>query len=319
MERNYKWLVLILIVAISSAGIWYYLSQENKSDSFVEASLYALLLFIMGIFINYMSNKVDDKLQERIDIYLNLQRINAFFKANMKKNPLDYETTRFLITSFRIFTGRTKDFEEQKVLPYIKERGFKFDAKELQIESDFEEHYSILFDLITNTVKKYIETNKTPLSCNNVVIHGIYDFNPKKWCERNLSDFEQDGEKMVSAISSALNSFKEEHIKIKALNRKVIKIYSNYFARTKRNIKHIERLYGRKLQYEISHQSEIRDNFEYLFKRLDEINDSFEGQIIEHDAKIENYLEQLENVNESLTDLSYKADEIKDAIWDLKD
>lgn len=57
LERNYKWIVAIIIIVISLSGLIYYFSLKDKSDTFIAASLYALFLFAAGVYMNYMTNK----------------------------------------------------------------------------------------------------------------------------------------------------------------------------------------------------------------------------------------------------------------------
>ena len=134
LERNYKWLVTVIVIVISIGGVFCYFSLKDKSDTFVAASMYALFLFAAGIYTNYMSNKIDDKLQDRIEIYLNLQRVYSFFEANIEKD-LNYEATKRAIISFQVFTSRTENMKKEEIAPYIKQHGIKFDAKELEIEN----------------------------------------------------------------------------------------------------------------------------------------------------------------------------------------
>jgi uncharacterized protein (UPF0333 family) len=52
VERNYKLLVAIIVIAISIGGLFYYFSLTVKSDTFIAATLYALSLFAAGICMN---------------------------------------------------------------------------------------------------------------------------------------------------------------------------------------------------------------------------------------------------------------------------
>ena len=116
LERNYKWLVTVVVISISISGVFYYFSLEDKSDTFIAASMYALFLFVAGGYTNYMSNKIDDKLQDLIEIYLNLQRVDSFFKAIFKENIVDYKATKSDIISFKLFTGRNESIKNKGML-----------------------------------------------------------------------------------------------------------------------------------------------------------------------------------------------------------
>lgn len=319
LERNYKWLVATIIMFISVSGLFYYLSLKDKSDTFIAASLYALCLFAAGIYMNYMSNTIADKLQDRIEIYLNLQRVCGSFKAFIDEKYSDYEATRLKIISFQVFTSRAESMKEEEIVPYIRQRGIKFNAKELEIENVFLELYSTLSKSITDTIVDYIKINNISISCRNVIIRDIFSFEPELWCKEHLSDYENDGRKMVNHIYAKLNDLKDEYSKLELLNKKVSKLYSNYLFRAKLNIRQIEKMYGRKLQFIISHQHEIQENFDSLFQLLKEMEDRIEIQISKHDAKIESYVECLEQISTSIYSLCSDADEIKDIVLGLND
>lgn len=68
-ERNYKWISAVIVISIGA--VFYYFSLKDKSDTFIAASIYALFLFVVGICINYMSNKIADKLQDSSKKYSN--------------------------------------------------------------------------------------------------------------------------------------------------------------------------------------------------------------------------------------------------------
>ncbi len=318
-ERNYKRILAIVVISVSIGAVFYYFSLQDKSDTFIAASVYALFLFFAGIYMNYMSNKIEDKLQDRIEIYLNLQRVHGFFKATLKEKTLDYDATERAIISFQVFTSRTENMEKEEIAPYIKQRGIKFDAKELEIENIFLELYSKLSKSITEIIESYIRDNSIPINCRYVNVHDIFNFNPDLWCKEYLSNYETDGKNMANYIYDKINGLNDEYSKLEMLSIKVSKLYFGYFHRAKQNIKQIEKMYGRKLQYIISQQREIQGNFDYLYQLLKEMENRMELQIDEHDSKIENYVECLERISESIDSLCSGVDEIKDIVLGLED
>ena len=316
-ERNYKYILTVIVIFVSIGAVFYYFSLQDKSDTFIAASVYALFLFAAGVYMSYMSNEIADKLQDRIEIYLNLQRVYSFFKVNLEKNALDYEATKRAIISFQIFTSRAENMKEEEIVPYIKQRGIKFDAKELEIENAFLELYSSLSKALSDIIENYIKDNNIEITCRYVTIYDIFNFNPDSWCREHLSKYEADGQQMVNYIYERINDLKDEYLRLEMLNIKVYKLYSRYFNRAKQNIKQIEKMYGRKLQYEISQQREIQGNFDYLFQLLKKMENSIALQINEHDEKNENYVECLEKISESIDSLYSSVDDIKDIVLKL--
>lgn len=319
IERNYKWLLIIIVFSVSIGAVFYYFSLEDKSDTFIAASVYALFLFAAGIYMNYMSNEIADKLQDRIEIYLNLQNVYSFFKAYLEEEVLDYQATKRAIISFQVFTSRNENMEEEEIDSYIKQRGIKFDAKELEIENIFLELYLKISKSITFIIEEYIRDNDIRITCNYVNIHDIFHFNPDLWCKEYLSNYETDGRKMVSHIYDKINDLNDEYSRLEMLNIEVSKLYSSYFSRAKQNIKQIEKMYGRKLQYIISQQREIQGNFNYLFQLLKKMEDRIALQIDEHEENVENYVECLEEIRRLINSLHSDVNEIKDINLGLND
>lgn len=122
---------------------------------------------------------------------------------------------------------------------------------------------------------------------------------------------------MVNHVYDKLNDLNDEYSRLELLGMRVSKLYFSYFYRAKLNIQQIEKMYGRKLQYIIFQQRELEDNFDYLFKLLNEIEDRIALQIKEHDDKIENYIECLETINTLIDSLCSDVDEIKDIVLGL--
>lgn len=318
-ERNYKRLLTVIVISVSIGAVYYYLSLEDKSDTFIAASIYALFLFAAGIYMNYMNTKIADRLNDRIEIYLNLQRVNSFFQSILKEKTLDYEATKRAIISFQVFTSRAEDMKEEEIAPYIKQRGIKFDAKELEIENIFLELYSTLSKSITDIITDYIRDNNIQITCRYVNIGDIFDFNPDLWCKEYLSNYETDGSKMAGYLYDNISDLNDQYSKLEMLGIKIFKIYSNYFNKAEMNMKQIEKMYGRQLQYIIHQQREIQNNFDYLYRLLEEMENRISLQIDEHDAKIENYVECLEKINESTYSLCSGVDEIKGIVSGLND
>jgi|BioPla2DNA2_1021312.scaffolds.fasta_scaffold21973_2 hypothetical protein len=314
LERNYKWLVALLVIVISVGGIFYYISLKDKSDTFIAATLYALFLFAAGTFINYMSNKIDDKIQDRIEIYLNIQKVYNFFKSSFDDNAIDFESTKRRIISFQVFTNRTETMIEKEFVPYIKQIGLKFNDKELEKENEFLELYSKVSQFITNIIEGYIIDNGISITCRNVIIRDISNFKPELWCKEYLSDYDADGRKMINYIYAKLNDINGEYSKLETLHKQISKLYFIYYNRSKRNIKQIEKMYGNKLQYIINQRHEILDNFDYLYKLLEGLENRISLQIDEHDEKNENNVECLDKISALMDSLSNDVEEIKNTI-----
>lgn len=316
-ERNYKWLVAIVVIGFSGYSIYFYFTISDKSDTYIMATAYAFFLFVAGIYMNYMSNKITDQLQDRIEIYLTLRRVRALFKARTEESALDYDGIKRRIINFQVFTGRAEVMKGENAPPYIKERGIKFDASELQIENNFLELHASLLESLNTIVKSYIEENNISTNVNYPSVHDIGNFKPEIWCKQYLGNYDVDGKEMINYLYAKIKNLDDKYSELEKLGTRITKLYKSYFNRAETNLKHIEIMYGRKLQHIISQQSEIQENFEYLFKSLNEMEDRITGTIEEHDDKIEHYVENLEPINTTLENLSVDVNEIREIVSGL--
>lgn len=110
-ERVYKKIVILLVVGITIWSVNWYLNLNDKSDTFIVSTLYALFLFGMGIYLNYMENKIDEKFYERKDYYLVLLRLKAMFNTMNLENYSDEDVFSAII-SFKTFTGRSDGMKD---------------------------------------------------------------------------------------------------------------------------------------------------------------------------------------------------------------
>ncbi len=80
-EIIYKKVITVLVAGITIWSVYWYLNLKDKSDTFVVSTVYALFLFIIGIYINTMDKKVNDKFYDREEYYLSLIKLNSVFKT----------------------------------------------------------------------------------------------------------------------------------------------------------------------------------------------------------------------------------------------
>ncbi len=61
VEKSYKIITAFIIMAVSIGCFAYYYNLEDKSDTFIIATVYAAFLFIAGLYLSYMSNSISGK------------------------------------------------------------------------------------------------------------------------------------------------------------------------------------------------------------------------------------------------------------------
>lgn len=311
-ERNYKWLAAIFVGAFTAYAIYYYVGLDDKSDTFVIALGYALLLFLAGIFLNYMNSVNESKIDERIEIYRNLSKASSFLEDDNDKEYL--ERVRMRIIMFQVSTGRTEDMENPNIRPMISQRGIKFNASELVIEEEFENAYHALLSKLRLVVQTYIKENDIQINSRNISLNSISLFSPDIWCRENLCDYNKYGRKMIAYLYKELEKIREEIEALEGIGQKVMRLYDQYQCRANKNIKQIERIYGRKLNYKMLQKSELEENFRFVLERIYEVEDRLSESIDEHDDKMENYVSEINEVLQATNDIRIQIIELQDTI-----
>ena len=312
LERNYKWLATIVIVFFTTYAIYYYINLNDRSDTFVAALIYALLLFVAGIYLNYMNNSIDSKIDDRIEIYRNLLLARSFLKHEDERNDLEKVLNR--ISWFQISTGRNKKREDNDPRPIISDRGIKFNAKELEIEERFITAYNEVHSRIIDFLQKYIQENDLKIKTRNISINSLSSFKPDLWCRENLEDYSKHGRKMVSYIYKQMEAERFEIESLEVLGQKVMALYDQYLYQTNKNIQHIERIYGRKLHYKMLQQDELQENFKFIMERIYEVEDRLSGSISEHDDKIEGYVCEINDVLRSVNGIGLQILDLQNSV-----
>jgi hypothetical protein len=309
-ERNYKWLSALFISFITAYAIFYYTRLDDKSDTFVVALLYALLLFVAGIYFNYMSNTIESKIDERIDIYRNLEKVKSTLEY---ESTMEYlESVRSRIISFQIFTGRDKDHKDSNRRPYISDRGVRFKANELIVEEEYQTAYGDLKARLINIIQNYFNENGLSAKGRNISIDSISLFKPEIWCKENLAEYDKHGRRMIKYLYENLEIVREEIDALELIGQKVMRLYDQYLFRASENIRQIERIYRRKLNYKMLQQNELEENFRFVLERIYEVEDRLTTNIDEHDEKIEGYVSEINDILNVVIDIKWQIDSLKD-------
>lgn len=311
-ERNYKWLSAVLIGLFTAYGICYYINLSDKSDTFIASLIYALLLFLAGIYLNYMSNTIESKIDDRIDIYRNLLLARSFLKNDDERNDLERVLNR--IAWFQISTGRSKKHQENDPRPIISERGIRFDASDLVIEKEFETAYDDVRSRIISFLHMYLQENDIQIKTSDISISSLSSFKPDLWCKENLEDYSKHGRKMVAFIYKQMEAERFDIEALEFLGQKVMNLYDNFLYQTNKNINQIERMYGGKLQYKMLQQNELQENFRFVMERIYEVEDRLSGSIDEHDVKMESYVSEINDVLIATNDLRNQIADLQDSI-----
>lgn len=168
-ERLHRWIAFVTVVLITIGCVVYYLDLKENSvagtkeakglviefqdSSFIIGVVYALFLFIVGLYLTSMSSKVQNLYYRRKEQYKNLNRLSEVVSLELMENVSDDKFVSRIILH-RGFTGR---LGENKRRPYIIEDGYKYTSKYLKLEEDLLELRSKLIGFLNLKINKYID------------------------------------------------------------------------------------------------------------------------------------------------------------------
>ena len=312
LERNYKWLSVIILGILTICAISSYFKLSDKNYTFFVSLVYAFILFLAGIFLNYMSNTIESKINERIEILTNLRFIIT--SLNHEDDPGLLENVITRIAQFQILTGRREGINSHDEHPIITNKGVKFDTDELVIESEFEVGYYYLRNLILDIIGTYINENHLELRTQRISINTLFGFEPELWCQDTLANYNEHGHEMVMYLYRELENIRNDIDSLEWLGLKVMNLYDMYLAQAKENIKHIERLYGRKLHYKMQQQGEMQRNFQVVLDYIHDVNENLSTKLNAHDNRIERYMRSINEMSQALNDIAEQIDGLPELI-----
>ncbi|MEK4449415.1 MULTISPECIES: hypothetical protein [Paenibacillus] len=199
-ERLYQWIAFISVVLITTGCVAYYLVLKDYSatgnkaanrfliefqdSSFIIGVVYALFLFIVGLYLSSMSSRVQNLYYHRKEQYINIKRLSEVVSVDLMHDVSDDKYVSMIILH-RGFTGR---LGEKKRRPYIIEDGFKYTSKYLKLEDDLLSLRSKLLELYNLKINKYIDCYSLKKKHLNVFIHDLDEFllDINSWIDKHI-------------------------------------------------------------------------------------------------------------------------------------
>ena len=347
-ERSYKLVSFFVVTVISIALVcWCYMTQFETSIVFFASVLYALFLFLIGLYINNMSSKLSDHITERAETYNRLKSI--FSKMDMiEKMP--FQTDR--INSFREITGRREEdifrrkgngddvfFEiwGKYKMPLSDDSAAKID----KLEKRFLDKNSEICNCICGIIFQFISQrlgvvysegalagdSETCDSSSKPQIVNAITFSIENWCSANRA-FAPNPQELIEYYKSHADTPKIM-ADIKDLEKSysaVEKLYAKYRKKAEMNIKRIQRAYGKQIDYEAKRLYELSDSFGGIGQIVDEATQSVEGllsEVFDFLKDVEQRLTGLEGSTENIYDrcesIEEKLNEISERVHDHKE
>lgn len=339
-EKWYRIVTVIITIGVTAGCFVYYNKLDDKGDTFVIATVYAAFLFIVGLYLSYMSNSISNKLYERKNEYIMLRRLNEIFSISCMTSLNSYKDICLAIISFQVFSGRTKKDicrdEKKKAIAYtvpidvmmeshaqidnnnltkekhyIEEVGFKFEAKLQKVEDSYNQEYSKLSTSIQEKINAYITENKIELN-----IHGgffeidLLVTNYEDWCNEHVSEKSlEKKEALIQHIYEIIDGKKADFSKLEDKKKQLIKYYEKCNKKIQSNLKRMNNTYGNRLEFIIKTKEDILVELESLSDRIERIE-----SIIE--VKASDIIDATNECNDNISKIHYELLNLQENIVD---
>lgn len=335
-KRMYKWIAFVSVVLITIVCVTYYLllKSYNATDkekiktepsegsflehfliefqdsSFILSVVYALFLFIVGLYLTSMSTKVQNLYYRRKEQYKNLKKLNEILSVE-KSTDISDKNIRSIIIMHQGFTGRISD---QKGRSYIQQEGFNYTKKFLKLEKDILLQHGSLVEIINLKLNKYIDCYGLNKKHRNIFITDLDIFlnETDSWIndrleltENQLILFNQYIKKVILLCSRQIRNNNKRKIKFNK-----IMLRSN--RKNKSIISRIEDVYGARLQNDIM----FEDNLIINLSELENLIKAIDNKILTYDDLQELFSEQNSELLEAFELINNRIYELKEMIED---
>lgn len=303
-EKIYKKIMLLFVIIITFICIYWYQQQETAPDTFIISTLYALILFFIGMYVSYMENKISERFYIIKEYYLNLLKVKGLLKGITSKGYSDTEMLTSIL-GFQIMGCRKCGGK------YIEEKGFNFNYKELEIEDKFIKKRDDLLSKFKTRIIEYAKENSLSQKYLNINIDSIF-INVEYWCEEHYNLQDNEIEKMKDFIYGLYEEYETELSEIKLLIIKITQLYNSYKEKVDYNINLIKRVYGERLENEIYKEEKMEQELMLIKNTMEEIKNDIKNNIEEINEDIITSINQNEqSINENINSLYNKLDSIK--------
>lgn len=307
-EKYYKIVTAIVTTVVTMGCFVYYDGLDDKGNTFVVATLYAAFLFIVGLYLSYMTNCISNKLYERKNEYIMLRRLNDIFSTSCMTSLDSYSDISLAVISFQTFSGRTKGYisgDEKKkaishVVPievmmeshpqlnhrnleqekrYIREVGFTFEPKLQKVEDSYKGEYYRLKNSIQDKINEYIAENKIELNTRGGFFEiDLLDTNYEDWCNEYVSEKSSETkENLIEYIYGVINDKQKDFDNLERKKKQLVKYYQKCNKRIQSNLKRMNRTYGNRLDFVINTKEDILEELALLFDRIERIERNIES------------------------------------------
>jgi hypothetical protein len=299
---------LVFIITVGCIVLYFY-KRDSEEIAFIISLFYALFLFIISVYINDMSTKIQNMFHRRKEQYRSLKELAEIYK------PTSWDKDDLL--SYVIFAqGMTGRIDDGKRPPLIRINGFEYTEKYLKLENSFLALRRDLHALLNDEINKYITTHKLIKKVRNLFVHDMTKFfaDVNGWVDEHLELTAEEKTDFFNFIEHLRKVNKKQFKEWDRAIKKIKKMIRKTSEKCHANILRIEEVYGEMLLETLSEENELYTNFNVLENLIKEMKDealifsNFEEITGEHFDRLHDYLEvierKLELIKEEVEEIS---------------
>lgn len=299
-ELRYKVLVFLLVVVITIATVFAYLNVPKGTDtgftSYVLSITYALLLFIVGLYITHMSSKKQNMFLKRKEQYKSLHQLLNLYETDAFKENYD---EMYNVVFSQVLMRNAKPNGNS----LISFKGYEQTEKYLNIEKEFLSTTKEINELLNKEVKNYVAAKKIKMKVKFLFIvdKTIFFKDVKKWAEEHLDLSDIETVEFVQFANNLPNAHNKIFKKMNKTSNKLKKERNIAHKKCKNNIRNIEEMYGDLLVESLKEEKELSSNFLFIQQLIQELKEellkesSFESNMETYFYKIETILNRIDN------------------------
>ena len=302
-EKYYKKVTYFIVLVATAGIIYYYICLAEQADTFIPGILYATFLFVVGVYLSNLSQRIDGRIYERKEYYIALTKLRNLLKDISESVNTDNDT-RLKIITFQTFTSRTEGMKQSGVEPYIKECGFKFEESLQRLEEKYLNMSGKLQSKITQAINDYIKSYNLDINPNSFHEMSLFHTDYDEWCENEVTDPIQ-VEELKEYIYKTIERNRTEIDEVDTVRNELVRCYSKYLSAINKNLKRLEDTYGNRLQYLINTEFMQECSIKNILSKLEKIqnNQIDYSEINTLEDKVSANSEDLQNLFEKLVEI----------------
>ncbi|QSO48354.1 hypothetical protein [Alicyclobacillus mengziensis] len=312
-ELTYKWIALLVMVALTFGSLKYHAS--HPTDDFVISIIYALFLFIVGIYTANMSSTVQNLFYRRREQYLNMKSLKLALSLEKLESLSDDSVKSFIITH-QVFTARSWTPTEQTPRPIVRTEGFTYKKAYIELETDILNELRKFAQDIELGVRQHIECNrlKQKVRYINVSEMDKISRDVDAWIDAHLELDEQQTNDFKRFINLFVMTREKEIRRYEKKKEKFRKLNLKYVDKVNKIIQRIERTYGDRLKFELEEKHDLK----YRLNVLEELITNVKENLLDDDDierivgdKLDDISSNLEAIN---SEISHLREDVEDSI-----